>query len=130
MSTNLPPSEQPKGSRAQANNNMLIGLVVIAIGGFFLLKNFGIVDWDFNWWAFFLLIPAGGILLNVWQEYQRNGENLTRDLRNKLVVGAGILLIAFMLLIGLDWELYWPMFLILGGVALLLNVLGASDRRV
>lgn len=131
MSTNLPPNEQPKGnSSIQPNNNALAGLVVIAVGGFFLLKNFGLVNWDFNWWAFFLLIPGGIMLLNVWRAYQSNGEHFTRDLRNKLVVGVGILLVAFVLLTGLDWDLYWPLFLILGGMALLLNVLRTSEREV
>lgn len=132
MSTNLPPNEQPKGNGLQPSTNALVGLAILAIGGFFLLKNFGVINWDFefNWWALFLLIPVGSILQNVWQQYRRNGDKLTRELRTKLVAGAGILLVALMLLIGLDWDRYWPVFLILGGVALLLNVLGSSDRRV
>ncbi len=130
MSTNLPLNEQPKSSRTQPCGNALIGLAVIAAGGFFLLKNFGLVNLDFNWWAFFLFIPAGGILLNVWQEYQRNGESLTRELRNKLVIGASILLVAVMLLTGLDLDRYWPLFLIIGGAAMLLNVLKQPDRQV
>ncbi|MBN1311191.1 MAG: hypothetical protein JXB30_07210 [Anaerolineae bacterium] len=130
MSTDLPPNERPQGKDIQPNNNLLMGIVVIALGGFFLLKNFGLVHWDFNWWAFFLLIPAGGILMNVWQEYQRNGGQLNRELRSKLVGGAGILLVAFMFLTGLDWERYWPLFLILGGVAILLTTTGSSEGGV
>lgn len=132
MSTNLPFNEQPKASRVPCNGSMLIGPIVIAVGGFFLLKNLGIVSWDFdlNWWALLMLIPAGGILLNVWQEYQRNDGNLTRELRNKLVAGAGILLLALFFLTGLEWDRYWPLFLILGGVALLVNVLGSPERGV
>ncbi|MBN1429066.1 MAG: hypothetical protein JXB07_11825 [Anaerolineae bacterium] len=129
MNTNLPPSEQPKATEIRPNNHALIGLVVIAIGGFFLLRNFGLVDWEFNWWAFFLLIPAGGISMNVWQEYQHNGKQFTYDLRNKLVVSAIILLTAFMLLTGLDWDRYWPLFLILGGVAVLFNAIGSSRHE-
>jgi peptidoglycan/LPS O-acetylase OafA/YrhL len=129
MSTNLPPNEQPQNNGNPSNNNALIGLVVVAVGGFFLLRNFGVINWDVNWWAFFLLIPAGGIFLNVWQEYKRNGEHLNRELRSKLVIAAGFLLSIFVLLTGLEWERYWPMFLILGGVALLLNALGASKRE-
>jgi hypothetical protein len=101
-------------------------LAVVALGGFFLLQNFGLVSWDFNWWTFFLLIPAGAILMDVWQKYKDNGERLTQELRSKIVAAAGMLLVAFLFLTGLEWDRYWPLFLILGGVAILLNTIGSS----
>jgi hypothetical protein len=125
MSANLPPNEQPPHDRRRTNSGLLIGLVVVFMGGFFLLRNLGVVSWDVNWWAFFLLIPAGGIFMDVWQDYRHNGGNLTRELRSKLVAGAGILLFAFVFLTGLDWGKYWPLFLILGGVSILLTALDA-----
>jgi hypothetical protein len=136
MNTNLPPNERPRDKsreiKLEFSTNATIGVVILAVGGFFLLKNFGIISWDFdfNWWALFLLIPAGSILQKVWREYQRNGESLNRELRTKLVAGVALLFFGFMLLTGLDWDRYWPLFMIFGGMALLLNSLRSSDPRV
>jgi peptidoglycan/LPS O-acetylase OafA/YrhL len=129
MSANLPSNEQP-----QQNNNLrksdsgtVAGIVIVLLGVFFMLRSFGVLDWDFNWWAFFLMIPAAYIALHAWREYQSNGKQLTRVIRNKLLGSVFILTIAVTLLIGMDWEFTWPLFMILGGIALMLNALAPNN---
>lgn len=131
MSTNLPPNEQPPRSSSPLKINGAIwgGLALILLGGFFLLENFNILRADFNWWAFFILIPAGAVLYNAWREYQNSGEQVTRRVRTMAVGGVALAIVAFIFLLDLDWGLMWPVFLILAGLMVLLNVVG-TDRKV
>ena len=41
------------------DNNWIVGLALIVIGGLFLLDSFGIMSINLvNWWAIFILIPG------------------------------------------------------------------------
>ncbi|MGH8279572.1 MAG: LiaF transmembrane domain-containing protein [Gammaproteobacteria bacterium] len=97
------------------------GIVVILIGVAFLLWNFN-VRLPFmryqNWWAFFILIGAVGPLSYAWHRY---GEKQRFDgaVLHSLVSAAAIILVALMFLLNLDWSLWWPLFIIIGGCYML-----------
>ncbi len=124
MSENLPPNERPQASQSRRDNAALVGgMVLVLIGVYFLLQNLGIVfrlPFDINWWALFILIPAGMILSNVWRSYRANGDRLVGEARNQLIVGVLIAAVALVFLFDIGWDNFWPLLLILGGVLILL----------
>ena len=93
---------------------ILLGIILLAqnLGAFYL----------FNWWALFILIPAIASFAAAWNSYQTNGR-LTAAGRGSLVGGGILLAIAVAFLLGLDFGLLWPIFLIIGGLVVLLNAL-------
>ena len=99
--------------------NWLPGIILIAIGVIFLFTNMTGFHLH-NWWALFILIPAVSNFGNAWQSYQRHGR-LTRKARGSLTGGVILSLVASAFLFNLDWGLIWPLFLIIGGVSVLLG---------
>jgi hypothetical protein len=96
----------------------LPGLVMILIGGVFLLRNYTNFDLE-NWWALFIFIPAATNLGDAYRAYQSGG--FGQAARSHLFWGAFFALIATAFLLGLDFGLLWPAFLILGGIGMLLG---------
>ena len=96
----------------QDKGNWIIGVVLIALGGLFLLSNVLPGTYLTNWWAVFILIPALFNLNRAWQSYRRHGR-LTRGGRSSLVGGLLILTVALIFLLGLDWGVFWPVFIII-----------------
>jgi hypothetical protein len=108
-------------SRQRDNNSWVVGVVLIALGGLFLLSNF-LPGFNLtNWWAVFILIPALFSLNRAWQSYRRNGR-LTRGGRSSLIGGLLILTVALIFLLGLNWGVVWPVFIIIAGLGILLQV--------
>lgn len=103
------------------NSNWIVGAVLIAVGGLFLLNNVLDVSFVTNWWAVFILIPALYNLNRAWQSYRRHGR-LTSGGRSALVGGLLILTVAMIFLLNLDWGAIWPVFIIIVGLGILLQV--------
>lgn len=93
-------------------------LVVVAIGVIFLIRNLG-VEIPFldiaNWWAWFILIAALVPLFRAYETYRTRGR-VDAEVGNSLLTAAAMLLVATMFLLGLDWKVWWPLFVILGGL--------------
>ena len=54
------------------NNNLVVGLALILLGGLFMLDTLNIMDINIhNWWAIFILIPGLRMVANGWQQYQQ-----------------------------------------------------------
>lgn len=94
------------------------GIVAIVIGLAFLLWNFG-VRLPFmryqNWWALFILIGAVGPLSYAVHRYREKGK-LDSTAWHSLVSAAAIIFVASLFLFNLDWSLWWPGFIIIGGL--------------
>ena len=109
---------QPQQVRRYCGNTTA-GFILIGIGTFFLLShltNFHI----HNWWALFILIPAGHNLREAWQSYRANGR-LRSHARHSLMGGIFLSMVAAFFLLSLSWNLFWPLVLIMIGVSALLN---------
>lgn len=99
----------------------LVGIILILLGGLFLLRTTGIVDIPLtNWWAFFILIPAFGALSAAWRTYQEEGR-LTGPARGSLLVGLVLTFITFMFLFEISWTFAGPILIIVVGIAIILN---------
>ncbi len=112
--------EDASGEAKQDGGSWIIGVVLIALGGLFLLSNVLSVSFVTNWWAVFILIPALYNLNRAWQSYRQNGR-LTAGGRSALVGGLLILTVALIFLLNLDWGVVWPVFIIIIGLGLLLQ---------
>lgn len=106
----------------EEHRGWILGLVLIGLGMLFLLNNFFNITLIDNWWALFILIPAGANLNRAWSRYQAAGR-WTADARGSLVGGLLISAIAFIFLFNLSFGLFWPVLLIILGVGLLLKAM-------
>ena len=99
----------------------IVGLILILLGGMFLLGNMGI--WTvplINWWALFILIPAVGALSAAWRTYREEGR-LNGAARGSLLVGLVLTFITFVFLFNISWTYVGPILIIVLGIAIMLN---------
>jgi hypothetical protein len=93
-------------------------VAIIAIGVLFLAHNLGYSLKLFEygiWWAVFILLAAFAPLTRAFEVYHARGR-VDAEVAYFLLSAAGIVLVAGMFLLGLDWGTWWPLFVILGGL--------------
>ena len=102
----------------------ILGAILIVLGVGSLAKTYGLIAFN-NWWALFILIPAVGSFAAAGRRYQAAGGRMTSGAIGSLIGGLVLSAVAmgflFNLDLGLNWNLVWPLLLILGGLALLLQ---------
>ncbi len=101
------------------SNNWIPGVVLIAIGVIFLLSNTTGFYLN-NWWALFIFIPAISNFNTAYRSYQRHGR-LTKGARGSVTGGLILSLVASAFLFNWDWGFIWPVFLIIGGLSVLVG---------
>jgi hypothetical protein len=106
----------------RGDRSWLVGLALIAVGGFLLaqqLIGLPVV----NWWALFLLIPAFGAFESAARRYQQRGTAFSGSVTGPFVTGLSLLAVTVIFLFGLDWSIIWPIFIILAGIGALLGAI-------
>ena len=100
----------------------VVGLILIVLGGAFLMQNMGTFNIPFtNWWALFILIPAFGSLDRAYRAYKQAGNQFTAFVRSSLFAGLILTMVAGMFLFNLNWTFFGPIILILVGMGILAN---------
>lgn len=98
-------------------------LVVIGFGAYFLLGNLG-YDLDFfhrnNWWAWLILLAAASPLIEAGQRFREAGR-IDGVVLHFLLTAAAIVMLALMFILSLSWQLWWPVFVIYGGLCMLVR---------
>jgi hypothetical protein len=115
------PSTKVDATPRSRSDNWVWGIALIVLGGLFLLQNltpFRVV----NWWAIFILIPAVGSFATAWRRYRDSGR-LSSGARNALFGGMIFTTVALLFLLNLDLGKFWPIFVIAGGLAVMVNAL-------
>jgi hypothetical protein len=79
-----------------------------------------------RWWALFIMIPAIALLGAAWRAYTWFG-GFNPTVTGPLVGGLVLTTISTIFLLGLDWRIIWPVFLIFAGLGTLAG--GAFQRR-
>lgn len=124
----LPPQNDQSPANKRTNSypdpfnqgrGWFLGIILILIGAYFLFSNLTGFSVQ-NWWAVFILLPAFASLSNALRSYRQQGV-FTREARGSLIGGLVLLFIAAVFLFDLDFGQFWPVFLILAGLAALLN---------
>jgi hypothetical protein len=115
-------SDRDRGRRGLAPNhyNWMGGVVLILLGCVFFLQNAGVRILNDNWWALFILIPSGGLLIGAWNMYRAHGR-FTRAVAGMVTGALAPLAVALIFLFNLDWGTVWPVFLIVAGAGALLQ---------
>lgn len=104
---------------------VISGLMVIAVGILFLLDNLGfhLFFEQENWWAWLILVAAVGPVLGALERYRRVG-SIDGGVLRALLSAAAIVMVAVIFLLDLPWDRWWPVFVIYGGLCMLVR-----DRR-
>jgi hypothetical protein len=110
--------EQRREARWGHNGAWVGGTILIVLGVIFLAQNLG-APLPRNWWAVFILIPAFGSFMSAWTMYQRGNQEVTAGVRGAILGGCILTALAAAFLFGFDWGKYWPVILILLGIAAL-----------
>ncbi len=101
----------------------LMGLAVIAIGVLFLLHNLGLrlafLEYR-NWWAILILLGAIVPLTLAYRHY-RVLRQVDANVAYYLTSAAAIITIGFIFLLHLRWDRWWPLFVIYGGLWMLVR---------
>jgi hypothetical protein len=103
----------------------IVGLVLIAVGGVFLLQNAGLPVLVGNWWALFILIPAVAAFAAAWTLYRQTGQ-VTQGVVGLITGGLVPLTIALIFLFNFDFGNAWPLLLVVLGGGMLLRS-GTTD---
>ncbi len=119
------PKDQERVERRAARDGgaWIVGAVLIVVGAFLLLPNFGLAA-PTNWWALFILIPAVACLAASWRIVTGAGSAVAAV--GPFLVGLVLLgvTVAFLFELTLNWGLIGPLVLIVLGVGLLAGALG------
>lgn len=104
------------------SHNWTLGLAIMVIGGLLLARNLG-VELPFlsfhNWWAFFILLAAIGPLQQAYISFRTEG--VGTSMFNSLISAAIIIFVALIFLADLSFKIWWPVFVILGGLYMMTN---------
>jgi hypothetical protein len=106
--------------RSERREPWLIGIILILIGGVFLLQNLTGFRIN-NWWALFIMIPALESFSRAWQAMQNAEGKLTTPVLKPLIAGLVLTSIAVILFFDLSWIIFGPILLIVAGAGLLIN---------
>ena len=116
------PRTQNKGIEGRVFQ-MIIGFAIIIMGLGFLMHQAGWIEFSFNWWALFILLPAASFLFAAVHIYRQNGNRLTMAVATQgllaLVVGSLAIALLFGYYPPINWGAIWPLFIILTGLSIL-----------
>ena len=98
----------------------LFGLSALAV--FVLIQIF---DWlkISNWWAMVLTLPAVAAFVDAHKAFNMSHKEFTSQVCGAVLGGLLLIGVTIALLLNLDWHLFLPLVVLLGGAALLLTVL-------
>ena len=112
------------------SSNLWIGLAFIAGGAIVLLNQSGLLSFELNWWALFILFPAFGTLTSAYNRYRSTNDLFEMGVMIPALVGLFMLLLLVSLLFGdainLNLKVYWPIILIVLGLGLIIGRLRRS----
>ena len=124
--------EEPQSSNKanqKQSSNLWIGLIFIFGGVAVLLNQLGLLPFELNWWALFIMLPAAGFLSGAYNRFRANDNLFTMDAAFPAMIGLFLVALSFSLLVGaawnINWSLFWPVIIILIGLGM---IFGRSRR--
>ena len=93
-------------------------MAVITVGVILLMSNLGVKIpflHSSNWWAWLILTAALAPLSRAFEVFRARGK-VDAEAGHSLLSAGAIILVAVMFLRDLDWQVWWPLFVILGGL--------------
>ena len=110
--------------------SLIVGIILIVLGGMFLLQNMGSYSFPINnWWALFILISAFGAVERALYMYREAGNQFTNQAVGSLLTGIVLTLITAGFLFNISWTYFGPTLLILAGLGILMNSMFTGKGR-
>ena len=107
------------------SSSLWIGLIFIIGGATVLLNQMGVLSFELNWWALFILLPAFAILNGAYNRYRATNDLFSTQVTFPALLGLFMVALSFRLLVGgswnFNWNLYWPLILILIGLGMVFS---------
>jgi hypothetical protein len=111
------------GNAPRHHDRIVPAVLVIAVGVIFLCGNLG-VDIPFldraNWWAWLILAAAAWPLVEAVERYRAVGA-VDGAVWHALLNSALIAMVALVFILQLPWRQWWPVFVIYGGLCMLVR---------
>jgi hypothetical protein len=127
--TPAPREEWRAHHRGGEEASWIVGVILILLGGAFMLERSGVFVLTGNWWSVFIYLAAAASFLNMWRSYRARGE-FGAGAGSSLTWGLVLTVIATIFLLNLTWDMWWPAILIAVGVGMVLsNWLAGSTRK-
>jgi hypothetical protein len=115
-------TDNNSGNNKGFSSNLWIGLAFIAGGAIILLNQSGLLSFEFNWWAIFILIPAIGSFSSAYNRYRTTNNLFDMSVMMPALIGLFMIGLMFNLLSGngwnFNWNLLWPIMLIIIGLGM------------
>ena len=108
----------------RTDSSFFVGLALLIIGIIFLLRNFELIDLGRRWWALFFLIPISYLLTDIMRRHRADEGRFPYDVIGSLIGVATLVAVMLIFLLNLGWGTIWPVFIIIGGLSLLLRNVG------
>ena len=100
----------------------IIGVILILLGGLFLMQNLGTFQIPVNnWWALFILIPAIGAFERAVHYYNEANNQITSQVSSSALLGMVLTLVTLGFLFNIGWTYFGPVLIILAGLGILFN---------
>jgi hypothetical protein len=113
--------EGTSSSKRSYSGSLMPGLFLIVLGLVFLANNLTGFYLD-NWWALFILFPAANNFNDAIRFMRRDG-GVSRKARGQFFWSFFFVLLSAAFLLGISVGQYWPVFLILAGIGILIGAL-------
>ena len=96
-------------------------VVLIVVGAIFLLRNFEFLNLGRHWWALFFLIPISALVTTLQRQRKAHGGALPPESRGSIIGVVTLTTLMCIFLFGVNWGTIWPIFIIIGGLSLILK---------
>jgi len=107
----------------KGSSNLWIGLIFIFGGVAVLLNQLGLLSFELNWWALFIMMPAAGFLSGAYNRFRANENLFSMDVAFPALIGLFLVGLSISLLVGaawnINWSLIWPVMIILIGLGMI-----------
>jgi len=116
--------EARRQRRAESGNGWIMGVILIVLGGLFLMQNMGTFKMPIsNWWALFILIPTIGTFQRAFQMYRDADNKMTSQVSGSILLGVVLSLVTLGFLFNIGWNYFGPSLIILAGLGILFNTM-------
>lgn len=99
---------------------------LVIVGIIFLVRNFGGLELE-NWWALFFFVPVAYLLISAWTSFRAKEGRLTHETTSPIIGSLVLITVALVFLLELDWGSIWPVYMIIGAAAILLNSVAKEE---
>ena len=116
-------ADDEMGITRRHGSRILPAVSMIALGAIFLCITLGVrfpfLDRE-NWWAWFMLTGTAWPLSEAWARYRTVGR-VDGEVCHFLLHVLAIVMLAMIFILGLSWAKWWPLFVICGGLCMLVR---------